>query len=822
MRGVLVLWILLMIALAPIVLQVQNFFVYSDSPFLSPQYKSVIVSEIMKTDFNISQSSVSNIYIIINGSYNESLRVINDSLKYLNEARLLTPSDIISSYQQLYFNGSENSSIEKDLIKINQLYLNLTSLRERLLLNISEFMFQLNVTYGLPLGKHVSANSTLIETFRVYYFIALENYSQINASRIAGYLTFKDPYLIFFGFNNYTNETLAKHFLEKFDNYSYLIFLLTGKHIPDQTFGSSYSFFMRSEQNASSFPVSLSNFHRNDSWLFIVQVPSNESLNNVNEFIDNIKAEVTGHLPIYARSELYTESNLKVIDLVTFTLVGILLILLLRSLVPILLLLGSAILGIEIAYSVLIVLHLFGYKIYYISGLVIPPIIFGITIDYSLLFIYRYFEEIRRGRQNPLNEAFRTAGKAAIFSGLSITLAFLSFLISPSPILKNIGIALVAGSLSSLFPSISFTYTSLRSIGINVLSFPQKHVPNPSDGRSKYLRFMINHSIKRKYYVLLTIFVVSIFSLWVFSTHNSNVDVNEIVPSTSEVVVGLNDLNNYFNYSLDYVIVPGSLNQTHNMVYMIAKKAISMGALVYSPVSLGKIVLDNSSAILNQFYSNGFSLMEIYIPYPVFSNGAINFTNWLISQGLLVGGSNAQRIDIVTNTVQTYYSFTLPLTIIFILIYLGFLLKSIAVPVRLTLSLLFSSLVGVAVMYSVFGTVYWLSPLIVFALLFSLGIDYDMFIVLRIREEEGSEDEKIRNGVEKTGLVVTAAGLILSGAFFSLMAADMQFLREIGFAVGFTILFDTFIVRPFVVPAVMSILGKYNWWPGVRSNRSKT
>ncbi|MEM4076784.1 MAG: antibiotic transporter, partial [Metallosphaera sp.] len=110
MRGVLVLWILLMIALAPIVLQVQNFFVYSDSPFLSPQYKSVIVSEIMKTDFNISQSSVSNIYIIINGSYNESLRVINDSLKYLNEARLLTPFDIISSYQQLYFNGSENSS----------------------------------------------------------------------------------------------------------------------------------------------------------------------------------------------------------------------------------------------------------------------------------------------------------------------------------------------------------------------------------------------------------------------------------------------------------------------------------------------------------------------------------------------------------------------------------------------------------------------------------------------------------------------------------------------------------------------------------------
>jgi Predicted drug exporters of the RND superfamily len=102
----------------------------------------------------------------------------------------------------------------------------------------------------------------------------------------------------------------------------------------------------------------------------------------------------------------------------------------------------------------------------------------------------------------------------------------------------------------------------------------------------------------------------------------------------------------------------------------------------------------------------------------------------------------------------------------------------------------------------------------VFALLFSLGIDYDMFIILRIKEEKGKdEDERIIKGITYTGLVVTAAGLILAGAFFSLISADMRFLEEIGFSVGFSVIFDTFIVRPIFVPAIMSILKKYNWWP---------
>ncbi|TRM78977.1 MMPL family transporter, partial [Sulfolobus sp. A20-N-F6] len=140
-----------------------------------------------------------------------------------------------------------------------------------------------------------------------------------------------------------------------------------------------------------------------------------------------------------------------------------------------------------------------------------------------------------------------------------------------------------------------------------------------------------------------------------------------------------------------------------------------------------------------EFYKDNYTLLIVYLKYPVFSKQAINITSKLIKEGFLVGGSNAQRIDIVNNTVKTYFSFTLPLTIILIIVYLFLILGSIILPLRLALTIGLSSLFGVFTLSLVYSSTYWLSPLIVFALLFSLGIDYDMFIVIRLLEEMKDE-----------------------------------------------------------------------------------
>lgn len=171
--------------------------------------------------------------------------------------------------------------------------------------------------------------------------------------------------------------------------------------------------------------------------------------------------------------------------------------------------------------------------------------------------------------------------------------------------------------------------------------------------------------------------------------------------------------------------------------------------------------------------------MVVYIPYPVFSKGAINETNQLISTGALVGGSNAQRIVIIDNSENVYFHFTLLFTIIGIILYLFIILGSLSIPLRLVLTIGISSVFGVAMMYAVFGSVYWITPLVVFALLFGLGIDYDLFIILRLIEtNEPNWNNRIIFSIKKTGLVVTAAGLILSGAFFSLMVSDLRFYKR--------------------------------------------
>lgn len=538
--------------------------------------------------------------------------------------------------------------------------------------------------------------------------------------------------------------------------------------------------------------------------LYEVQVPSNESLNSVEAFMQKLPdAYVTGHLPIYAESAFTTSSELEIIDLITVISVSILLIVLLRALVPILTLIVTAGAALDLAYGLTFISSLFGYRIYYISGFVIAPIVFGLTVDYSILFLYRYLEEIRSNR-DPLTRARKSTTRTILMSGVSVALGFSSFVLTPSSLLKNIGLALLLAAISSLLTSLTFYPTLLSLIRPKYLSFPRKEIPSPQDVRQEYLVTVSKFAVKRKWLIVGVMVLITIGSLMVILSHPTNVSVGEIVPPGSEVIKGEDTLSQLYNYSQLYALTTSS-TQARNITDLL----LSNGAWVYGPYSLGRNATTLGKSI---FYSHGYYLIEALVPGSVFSNGAVEITSKVIGLGL-VGGANAQRIDIVNQTVFDYFHYTLPLTIALVVVYLLLVMRSAITPPRLAATILVSSVIGVAAMKLTFRSVYWLSPLIVFALMFSLGIDYDVFLVSRVMEEEGDEEERILKAVKVTGLVITAAGLILGVAFLSLMAADVRFLVEIGMGVGFSVLLDTFVVRTIFVPAVMSILKKYNWWP---------
>ncbi|WP_162909666.1 MMPL family transporter [Aggregatilinea lenta] len=107
-------------------------------------------------------------------------------------------------------------------------------------------------------------------------------------------------------------------------------------------------------------------------------------------------------------------------------------------------------------------------------------------------------------------------------------------------------------------------------------------------------------------------------------------------------------------------------------------------------------------------------------------------------------------------------------------------------------------------------------PFMMFVFLVALGIDYSIFLFGRIKEEVGNHGihEGVHVAVATTGTIITSAGMILAGTFAGLMAGDIKFLAEVGFAVAFGVLIDTFVVRTVLDPALAALFGRWTWWPG--------
>jgi putative drug exporter of the RND superfamily len=114
-------------------------------------------------------------------------------------------------------------------------------------------------------------------------------------------------------------------------------------------------------------------------------------------------------------------------------------------------------------------------------------------------------------------------------------------------------------------------------------------------------------------------------------------------------------------------------------------------------------------------------------------------------------------------------------------------------------------------------------PLFAFIFLVALGVDYNIFLISRIREEHGALETKdaVIAGLRRTGGVITSAGLILAGTFAALMSLPVEGLVQIGFTIALGLLVDAFLVRIFLVPGIAVLLGEANWWPSRRSPSSR-
>jgi RND superfamily putative drug exporter len=188
---------------------------------------------------------------------------------------------------------------------------------------------------------------------------------------------------------------------------------------------------------------------------------------------------------------------------------------------------------------------------------------------------------------------------------------------------------------------------------------------------------------------------------------------------------------------------------------------------------------------------------------------------------VLVGGVTAVTLDTL-NASNRDLIVIAPAVLLVILIILCLLLRAVVAPVLLIATVVLSFFASLGVSVLVFTHVFGFQgidpglPILLFIFLVALGVDYNIFLMSRVREEAEryGTREGVMRGLTTTGSVITSAGVILAGTFSVLMTLPFKQLIDIGFAVAFGVLFDTVVVRSFLVPSLILTVGDLAWWPG--------
>jgi RND superfamily putative drug exporter len=188
--------------------------------------------------------------------------------------------------------------------------------------------------------------------------------------------------------------------------------------------------------------------------------------------------------------------------------------------------------------------------------------------------------------------------------------------------------------------------------------------------------------------------------------------------------------------------------------------------------------------------------------------------------GALVGGPTAVEQDLREASARDT-RLLIPLTLVIVFVILVGLLRAVVAPVILIATVVLSFLASLGVGAVVFDVIFGFPgsspdiPLFAFIFLVALGVDYNIFLMARVREEalkHGTRDGMLR-GLAVTGGVITSAGIVLAGTFAVLGVLPLVFLTELGFLIAFGVLLDTFIVRSVLVPALTFEIGPRIWWP---------
>ena len=487
----------------------------------------------------------------------------------------------------------------------------------------------------------------------------------------------------------------------------------------------------------------------------------------------------------------------------------------------------------------------------------------GVGIDYSLFYTSRFQEELRSGKSvdDAVLGANSHAGKAIMFSAITSLIGLISLVAFPVMMLRSVGIGAVAVIFAALLAALTLMPALLAILGHRVNRF---RIGPDWAKRNGFWVPLSNWVMKRPWMVLLpTVTILVLLAIPAGSMRLGTVDAT-ILPDSLESRRGFDVLREEFGFALKTVIPVGYTFEGSPFARRNIDNAYDIGrelerldgvSRVISVVNLDPTFGPDQYEVLYQSPESITDVALARIVRETVRDGAILFlveselhpfwpeTRELVTEirsllppegngGTLHVGGGASEITDIINAL--YGKFPIIIAVVLIVTYLSLMLlfRSVILPLKAVLLNVLSILASYGALVFVFqqghfsgllnfeamGVIEATLPILLFAIIFGLSMDYEIFLLSRIAEaydRTGDNEAAVAEGLQKSGMIITGAAGILIVVAASFVLADVVVVKAIGLGLAIAVFVDVTLVRALVAPAIMRIAGPWNWYlPG--------
>jgi RND superfamily putative drug exporter len=449
----------------------------------------------------------------------------------------------------------------------------------------------------------------------------------------------------------------------------------------------------------------------------------------------------------------------------------------------------------------------------------------GVAIDYALLMIFRFRDELREGEdvETALVQTMTHAGRSVIVSGSTVAVGLVSMIVLPLPFIRSIGLGGLLIPLVSVLAAITLLPAILAVLGERINSLrllPKRLVDHghPEDGPwGRWARFVMRRPVPVAVAGLAIVGVLIFFGVQLNPSEAQAKDL----PGSGDAIVGRDVI-------AAAGISPGVFKPFDVLVEHGATPGPIAAKLRATPGIVGAVAPTGSS-----WRQGNDSIVEAF---PAI-DGSSKHIQTLVTRvhkelngtQATLGGVAAADRDFV-HAVYGNFPYVLGLVVLLTVILLMRAFRSIVLPLKAAILNLISLGAAFGIIVFIFqlghgsnaiwgvpatqSIIPWI-PLMIFAFLFGLSMDYEVFMLTRMREaydETGDTPEAIALGLARTGKLVTSAAAILMFAFFVLSMSPGTDIKQFGIGLAAGIIFDATVIRALLVPALMRLLGSWNWW----------